>query len=162
MDFLGKAWKKIQPDKPFAYYFQDDALASQYNNEKRWSAIVRYASMFSLVLACLGIFGLTALTLSRRKKEIGIRKVLGANIEQIVYLGVREFIALITLANVIAWPAVYVIMRKVLQRYPYRVGIGVEYFVLAGAASIGLAVLTILYLSLKAARANPVESIKYE
>jgi len=162
MDFLRKTWKKIQPDKPFVYDFQDEALERQYDNEKRWSAIVRYASVFSLVLACLGIFGLTALTLSRRKKEIGIRKVLGANVEQIVYSGIKEFIALISLANVVAGPVVFVIMRKVLQRYPYRVGIGVEYFILAGAASIGLAVLTILYLSLKVALANPVESIKYE
>jgi putative ABC transport system permease protein len=162
MDFLEKAWKKTQPDKPFIYYFQDDALRSLYDGEKRWSAIVQYGSFFSILLACLGIFGLTAMTLSRREKEIGIRKVLGAKVEQIVYLATKEFILLITLANVIAWPVVYIVMKKVLQDYPYRIPIGIHYFILAGAASILTAVLTILYLSLKAALRNPAESLRYE
>jgi len=162
MDFLEKAWKKIQPDKPFVNYFQDEALKSLYDGEKRWSAIVQYASLFSILLACLGIFGLTAMTLSRREKEMGIRKVLGAKVEQIVYLATKEFIVLITLANVIAWPLVFIVMKKVLQNYPYRIPIGIHYFLLTGAASILVALLTILYLSLKAALRNPAESLRYE
>jgi len=162
MGYLEKAWKKIQPNKPFLTYFQEDALRNLYNREKRWSAIVQYASVFCILLACLGIFGLTAMTLSRREKEIGIRKVLGARLEQIVYLGMKEFIVLIALANVIAWPIVYLIMRKVLQNYPNRITIGFHYFLIAGAASILIAVFTILYLSIKAALANPAESLKYE
>ena len=162
VDFLEKAWKKTQPDKPFICYFQDDALKSLYNGEKRWSAIVQYGSFFSILLACLGIFGLTAMTLSRREKEIGIRKVLGAKVEQIVYLALKEFIFIITLANVIAWPVVYIVMKKVLQDYPYRIPIGIHSFILAGAASLLIAVLTILYLSLRAALRNPVESLRYE
>ncbi len=162
MDFLEKAWKKIQPDKPFITYFQDDALKSLYDGEKRWSAIVQYASLFSILLACLGIFGLTAMTLSRREKEIGIRKVLGAKVEQIVYLATKEFIILITLANVIAWPVVFIVMKKVLQNYPYRIPIGIHYFLLAGAASILIALLAILYLSLKTALKNPADSLRYE
>jgi putative ABC transport system permease protein len=162
MDFLEKAWKKTQPNKPFIYLFQEDALESLYNREKRWSAIVQYASVFSILLACLGIFGLTAMTLSRREKEIGIRKVLGAKVEQIVYLATKEFILLITLANVIAWPVVFIVMKKVLQNYPYRIPIGIHYFLLTGSASLLVAVLTILYLSVKAALRNPVDSLRYE
>lgn len=162
MDLLEKAWKNIQPDKPFITYTQDDALKSLYNREKRWSAIVQYASVFSILLACLGIFGLTAMTLSRREKEMGIRKVLGATVEQIVYLTTKEFILLITLANVIAWPVVFIVMKKVLQNYPYRIPIGIYYFLLTGAASLLVAVLTILYLSLKAALRNPSNSLRYE
>jgi len=162
MDFLEKAWKKIQPDKPFVTYFQDDALKSLYNGEKRWSAIVQYASLFSILLACLGIFGLTAMTLSRREKEMGIRRVLGAKAEQIVYLATKEFIVLITLANVIAWPVVFIVMKKVLQNYPYRIPIGIHYFLLTGAASLLVAVLTILNLSLKSALRNPADSLRYE
>jgi putative ABC transport system permease protein len=162
MDFLEKAWKKIQPDKPFVTYFQDDALKSLYNGEKRWSAIVQYASLFSILLACLGIFGLTAMTLSRREKEMGIRKVLGAKVEQIIYLATKEFIVLITLANVIAWPVVFIVMKKVLQNYPYRIPISVHYFLLTGAASLLVALLTILNLSLKSALRNPAESLRYE
>ncbi len=162
IDFLEKAWTKIHPNKPFRYYFQDDALRSLYERENRWSAIVRFASVFSILLACLGVFGLTAMTLGCRVKEIGIRKVLGASVEQIVFLGIKEFIYLICLANIIAWPIVYLILQRVLQNYPYRIDIGFHYFLFAGAASVLLAGLTILYLSVKAALRNPLDSLRYE
>ena len=162
MSFLEESWEKIRPNKPFRYYFQDDALRNLYVRENRWSAIVRLASVFSILLACLGIFGLTAMTLSRRVKEIGIRKVLGAKVEQIVYLGIKEFVYLICLANLIAWPIAYYVMQKVLQNYPYRVDIGFQYFLLAGIASVLISGLTILYLSVRAARQNPIDSLRYE
>ncbi len=162
MAFLENAWKRVQPDKPFITYFQDDALKSLYSQEKRWSAIIRYASAVSILLACMGIFGLTSITLSRRIKEIGIRKVLGATAGQIMYLATREFIFLISIANVIAWPVVFIIMKRVLQNYPYRIGIAAHYFILAWIVSVLIAVLTIFYLSLKTARQNPVESLRYE
>lgn len=162
MSFLEKAWKRILPDKPFIYYFQDDALQRLYSREKRWSEIVSYASICSILLACLGIFGLTALTLSQRVKEIGIRKILGASVEQIVYLSLKHFIYLIGLANLIAWPVVYLVMHKVLENYPFRINMGLHYFLLAGAASILLAGITILYLSAKAALQNPIDSLRYE
>jgi putative ABC transport system permease protein len=162
MTALEKTWKKVQPDKPFVYYFQEDALENLYVREKRWSAIVRYASALSILLACLGVFGLTAMTLIRREKEFGIRKVLGARLEQIVYLGMKDYIYLVGIANLVAWPVVYLIMRRVLQDYPFRINIGFQYFLMAGASSIIIAVLTILSLSLKSALANPAESLKYE
>jgi putative ABC transport system permease protein len=162
MSFLEKTWKKIRPNKLFRYYFQDDALRNLYVRENRWSAMVRFASVFSILLACLGIFGLTAMALSRRVKEIGIRKVLGASVEQIIYLGIKEFFYLICLANLIAWPVVYFVMQRVLRNYPYRIDIGLPYFLLAGAASVLIAGLTILYLSVKAALQNPIDSLRYE
>jgi putative ABC transport system permease protein len=162
LGLLERAWKRVQPDKPFTYYFQEDALKSLYDREKRWSSIVQSASLFSVLLACLGIFGLTAMSLSRREKEIGIRKVMGAGVGQIIYLGLREFILLIAIANVIAWPVVILVMRRVLRNYPYRVAIAPQYFLLAGAASILIAVMTILYLSVRAALQNPVDSLRYE
>ncbi len=162
MAFMENAWKKIQPDKPFIAYFQDDAIKSLYDQEKRWSAIIRHASVLSLLLACLGIFGLTSITLSRRVKEIGIRKVLGASAGQIVYLATREFIFLITLANIIAWPFVFFMMKRVLQNYPYRIDVAFYYFVSAWIASVLIAILTIFYLSAKAALQNPIDSLRYE
>jgi len=162
LDFLKTAWRKIQPDKPFVHYFQDSALINLYAGDRRWSAIIRYASGFSILLACLGVFGLTTLSLARREKEIGIRKVLGARLEQILYLSMREFLVLISISNLIAWPVAYIVMRGVLQSYAYRIPIGLHYFILAGAASILLTVSTILYLSVKAAFKNPVESLRYE
>jgi len=162
MAFLESAWEKIQTGKPFITYFQDDALKNLYSREKRWSAIIQYASGVSILLACLGILGLTSITLNRRIKEIGIRKVLGATVGQIVYLATREFVFLISIANVVAWPIVIFIMNKVLQNYPYRIGIAVHYFALAWLVSITIAVLTIFYLSIKTALQNPVESLRCE
>ncbi len=162
LSVLKSAWAKTQPDKSFISYFQDEALENLYAGEKRWSAIVRYASVLSLLLACLGILGLTSITLSRKVKEIGIRKVLGAGAGHIVVQASREFVLLISLANILAWPVVYFILKHVLESYPYRIGIRAHYFVLAWLASILIAVLTILYLSAKAALRNPVDSLRYE
>lgn len=163
MDFLEKTWRKIRPDKPFVSYFQDEALRSIYDRETRWSAIIRFATGASVLLACLGVFGLTSLSLSRRTKEIGIRKILGARLEQILGLAMKDIVFLAALANIIAWPLVYLIlMRGFLRNYPYRIQLGIGYFLAAGAASILIAALTILYLSLRAARTDPVKSLRYE
>jgi putative ABC transport system permease protein len=162
IQFLEKSWQKVQPDMPFSYYFQDDALKGLYNREKQWRQIVEYASILSIILSCLGIFGLTALTLSRRIKEIGIRKVLGAKVSQVVHLIVKEFIVLVVLANLLAWPIAYYVMARVLQNYPYRITIGFQYFLYVGVGSILLTLFTILYLSIKAAMANPVDSLRSE
>ena len=118
IDFLDKTWKEIQPDKPFIFDFQDVVLKRQYIQEKRWTAIFRYSSLVSIIIACLGIFGLTAITLSRRVKEIGIRKVLGAKISQIVHSVLKDFVVLIAIANIVAWPIAYWVMKVVLQNYP--------------------------------------------
>ena len=159
---LETAWKKVQPDKPFVSYFQDDALRGLYYRERRWSAIVLYASALSLLLACLGVFGLTSVTLSRRVKEIGVRKVLGASAGQIFVLATREFIWLISLANIIAWPVVYWTMKRALSGYAFRVEIAPTYFILAWLGSVVIAVLTIFYLSARAAVKNPIDSLRYE
>jgi putative ABC transport system permease protein len=162
LGFLEAAWEKTSPDKPFLHYLQADALESLYRGERRWSLIIRYSFALSLLLACLGIFGLTAMTLSRRDKEIGIRKVLGAGAGQIVAMTLKEYVVLTLIANLIAWPLVYLVLRRVLQGYPYRIGIAPHYFLLAGAFSILIAVFTILFLSIRAARANPADSLRCE
>lgn len=159
---LESAWRRVRPDKPFVHYVQDDGLAGLYVRERRWSAIVRYASVLSLVLACLGILGLTSITLSRRTKEIGIRKVLGAGAGRIVVLATREFVLLVSLANLIAWPIAFLVMRRVLANYPYRIGIAPDDFLFAWLVSLSVSVLTILYLSAKVALRNPVSSLRYE
>lgn len=159
---LESAWKKARPEKPFLAAFQDDALAGLYGRERRWSAIVRYASGLSLLLACLGIFGLTSVALSRREREMGIRKVLGAGAGRIMVLATREFVLLISLANAVAWPVAYAIMRSVLAEYPYRIAITVPTFALAWVVSVLVAVLTILSLAARVAFRNPVDSLRHE
>ena len=159
---LEKAWKDIQPDKPFMYSFLDDTLEAMYNEEKRWGAIVGSSSALAVLIACMGIFGLTSIAVNRRTKEIGIRKVLGASIPQIIDILTREFFWLVGIANIISWPLAYFAMKTLLDNYHYRITLGPQYFLLAGALSFFVAVFTTVFLATRAAGANPVDSLRYE
>lgn len=159
---MEKTWKDIQPNKPFLYGFLDEAMEGLYNEEKRWRAIVGYSSALAILIACMGIFGLTSIAVDRRTKEIGIRKVLGASEQQIVYMVIKEFIMLVGIANIIGWPLAYYAMRILLDNYYYRISLGPQYFFLAGIISFIIAGLTTIFLATKAAIANPVESLRYE
>jgi putative ABC transport system permease protein len=159
---LEQIWKEVQPDKPFLYTFVEDDLEAQYNNEKRWSAIVRFSSLFAIVLACMGIFGLTSLAVNRRIKEIGIRKVLGASISQIFSLVTKEFLLLVGAANVIIWPVSYYVMHKILGTYYYRITLGPDVFLIAAGLSLAVSLATVSYLAVKASLSDPVKAIRYE
>ncbi len=160
--FLEKTWEELRPGEDFIYSFLSDDQASLYQNERRWSEIVQYTSLLAIIIACMGIFGLTAIAVNNRVKEIGIRKVLGAKITQIINLIIKDFIILVAAANIIAWPVVFYIMHKFLENYPYRIDIGIHYFLFSGLVSSLIAVLAILWLAVKAAIANPVDSLRYE
>lgn len=159
---MQEAWARIQPDKPFQYSFLDAEMDQMYKAEERWSVILSQASFLAILIACLGLFGLTALTASRRTKEIGVRKVLGASVPGIVGLLSRDFLKLLLVANVLAWPVVYWVMEEWLQNFAFRVDIGVGVFVMAGLLALGIALLTISYQSIKAALADPVKALRYE
>ncbi len=160
--FLNSSWNEVNPAKPFNYSFLDDDLKMLYEEDKKWQSIIGFSSMLSILIACMGVFGLTTTTISKKVKEIGIRKVLGAGIIQIVQLITKDFLLLIVAANILAWPCAYYIMKNVLQDYHCRISIGIEYFMFAGISTIGIAIMTVLYLTLKAAHKNPVESIRTE
>ena len=160
--FLKKSWAEIQPDKPFYYYFHEERLENLYNEEKRWSAIIRYVSIFTVVIACMGLFGLSLITVNKKVKEIGIRKVLGARISDISALLLKEFIYLILIANAAAWPLAYIIIKKYLNNFPYRINIGIHYFLFAGVLSLLISILTLSYNTIKSALKDPVESLRYE
>ncbi len=121
-----------------------------------------YFTVLALVIACLGLLGLAAFVSQRRAKEIGIRKVLGANVAQIVLLLRKEFVILVGVANIIAWPLAYVLMRGWLQNFAYRISISPVIFIFAGLLALTLAVLTVGFQSLKSATTDPVKSIRYE
>jgi putative ABC transport system permease protein len=159
---MRKTWNEIQPDKPFAFSFLDDRLSAQYEKEKKWEMIVRFSSGFAILITCMGILGLTLITINRKVKEIGIRKILGANIHQIVGLIIKEFVLLVATANIIAWPFAYYTMKRYLENYFYRISLSPQYFIFAAMLSIIIVVGTVIYLVIKAAAANPVESLRYE
>jgi putative ABC transport system permease protein len=162
LSLLEKTWKDIQPDKPFLYSFLDEGLETMYNEEKRWGAIVGYSSALAVIIACMGIFGLTSITVNRRTKEIGIRKILGASIPQNIDILIREFIWLVGIANILSWPLAYFAMKMLLDNYYYRIPLGLQYFFLAGVLSFIIAALTTIFLAVRAAMANPVDSLRYE
>lgn len=162
LSLLEKTWKDIQPDKPFLYSFLDDTMEAMYNEEKKWGAIVGYSSALAVIIACMGIFGLTSITVNRRTKEIGIRKILGASIPQIIDILIREFVWLVGIANILSWPLAYFAMKMLLNNYDYRIPLGLQYFFLAGILSFIIATLTTIFLAVRAAMANPVDSLRYE
>jgi putative ABC transport system permease protein len=159
---LEEIWKETAEGLPFSYAFLDDQVADQYAAEKRWEHIVRYASALSLLVACLGLFGVASLAVARRKKEIGIRKVVGAKVSNIVTIFLREFVLLVVLASLIASPVAYLVMSRWLENFAYRTPIGAFVFILATAVALAIAMITVIYQVLKAALANPVESLRYE
>ena len=162
LSLLEQTWRRVSGGMPFDYHFLDQRVAEQYAAEKRWMSIVEYSSMFSLLIACLGLFGLTSLAVAKRTKEVGIRKVLGASATRIVGMFAGNFFKLVLVANAIAWPVAYVVMNRWLQSFTYRASITLTTFVLTAILSLGIALLTISIQAIKAALTNPVESLRYE
>lgn len=162
LDTLRQKWEGIFPGVPFKYSFFNEDFNSLYRAEERLSVIFVYFTVLALVIACLGLLGLAAFVSQRRAKEIGIRKVLGANVAQIVLLLLKEFVILVGVANIIAWPLAYVLMRGWLQNFAYRISISPVIFIIAGLLALTLAVLTVGFQSLKSATTDPVKSIRYE
>ena len=160
--FLEKVWGEIQPGKLFDFSFTSEDIENQYKDEKKWIGIIQHSSIFAIFIAYLGIFGLTVLTVKRKVKEIGIRKVLGATVRQIITLILKEFMSLVAAANLIAWPVAYYIMNNWLDNFAYRIHPGFLIFTSVGLLTLLIAVVTICIQSIKAANANPVDVLKYE
>lgn len=155
-------WKKFVPDTPMEPYFLDELFERMYQAETRLGRIIGLFSFLGILIGCLGLYGLVSYVTLQRQKEIGIRKVLGASVSSIVALFSKEFVTWVLLANFIAWPIAYYFMNRWLQNFAYRTDIGLEIFVISGAAGLCIAVLTVSFQAYKAASANPVEALKYE
>ncbi len=162
IEALRATWTTLQPDYPFDYYFLDDAIDAQYQAEERWALAMRYASWIAIFIACLGLLGLTSITMSKRTKEIGIRKVLGASVPGLVQLLSREFALLVVLANVLAWPLAFFALEWWLASFSYQIDLSLAVFAGIGLLTLGIALLTISYQSIRTASANPVSSLRYE
>jgi predicted permease len=155
-------WQRLMPDAPFSYQFLDEDFAAMYRSEERTGTLLKIFTAMAILVACLGLFGLASYAAEQRTKEIGIRKVLGATVPGIVALMCREFLLLIGLANIIAWPVAYVAVKDWLDNFAYRTQIPAVFFIGALAASLGIGLMTVIYRAVRAASANPVEAIKHE
>jgi len=155
-------WDKIFPNQPFEYNFLDEIFNSQYKADQQFGEVFSLFSFLAIVISCLGLFGLASFANLRRTKEIGIRKVVGASLRNILFMLVKDFTKWVLLANLIAWPAAYYLMNKWLQDFSYRIDISWLVFVVSGGIALMIVLLTVGYHALKAAVANPVEALRYE
>ena len=160
--FIQQKWGQIFPGEQFEYSFLDSRIDLLYKSEGRMRSIFLIFSTLSIFVACLGLFGLAVFTAQERTKEIGVRKVMGASTTQILVLLCKEFAKWVLVANVIAWPVAYFVMRKWLQNFAYQTSIGVKPFALSAILALLIALLTVSYQSIKAAITDPVDCLRYE
>lgn len=159
---LETKWGEVAPLTPFDYWFLDDAVAQQYQSYKRWQDIMASSTAIAILIACLGLFGLAGISVVNRTKEIGIRKVLGAGIRQIILLLNKDIVKLILISLAIAAPVSWYIMEQWLADFAYRIEIGAGVFLVSAAVALAIAIMTVSYHSVKAALINPVESLRNE
>jgi putative ABC transport system permease protein len=159
---IEKSWNEVAPGQPFNYYFMDDAFNETYQAEERLGSIFVVFTILSILIACLGLFGLAAFNAEKRTKEIGIRKVLGASVTQITYRLSVDFLKLVSISIFVALPLGWYAMNRWLENFSYRIEISWWIFVLAAFLAIIISVMTVSFQSIKAAIVNPIDSLKTE
>lgn len=162
LDFIEKKWKSFDPRHPFEANFLDEQFDKQYRKEEKMLTIFGYFAALTIIIACLGLFGLAAYMAEQKTKEIGIRKVNGASEKDIVMLFVKEFMKLIGIALIIAWPVSYLLMNRWLEDFAYRISLSAVVFILAGLITAVIALGTVSYQAISAALRNPVQALRYE
>ncbi len=162
LKYIGELWQKYIPEKPFEYRFLDENLALSYMAEQRIGTLVTVFAGLAIIIACLGLFGLASFTAEQRTKEIGIRKTLGASVPNIVRLLSREFVILVLLADVIAFPLAYWAMNEWLAGFAYRIDLGALIFVLSGFLTMAIAIMTVSTQAIRAALTDPATALRYE
>ncbi len=162
MDTVEKIYQEWFPDHPFELFFLDAEFDSQYRFEERIGQIFRTFAFIGIFIACMGLFGLASFISEQRTKEIGIRKVLGSSESGIVVLLSREFVKWVVAANLIAWPVAWFAMSRWLRGFAHRASMGIWIFLLSGLLALVIALVSVMLQSIRAAKANPVESLKYE
>jgi putative ABC transport system permease protein len=157
-----KAWSGVFPQSPLQFFFLDEYFNRQYNNDRLFSTILWWFTILSIIVASLGLFGLSLYTVVKRTKEISIRKVLGASAIQIVTLVTKDYIKLILVAGIVAVPVAYFLLQNWLKDYAFHIRVGAWFFLLPVALIVIIALITVLYQSVKAAIANPAKSLRTE
>jgi len=162
MKGIKELWEELYPEHPFDYTFLDEKIDNLYKAEEKSYQVISLFSSIAIFIACMGLLGLTFYTTEQRRKEIGVRKILGATILNIIQNISAEFLKLVLIANVIAWPVSYLLVNKWLASFPYKVEISVLVFIAAAAIALGISLITIGYTVVRSAAGNPIESIRYE
>ena len=156
------AWNEVSPGFPFEFKFIDQQVEELYKSEMIFEKIFRFGSFFAILISCLGLFGLVLGSTEQRRKEIGIRKVNGAKIGEVLLMLNKDFIKWVLISFVIASPLAWFIMNKWLENFAYKTTLSWWIFALAGVLALGIALLTVSWQSWRAATKNPVEALRYE
>ncbi len=159
---IKEAFEELSPGEPFEYHFFDESFEALYQREQKFEQLFLSFSVFAIFIACLGLFGLASFIAEQRTKEIGIRKVLGASVGNVVLLLSKEFAKWVVLANVMAWPIAYYVLARWLSNFAYRVGLEIWVFMASGLIALLIALITVSTKALKVAVANPADSLRYE
>ena len=160
--FLEQKWGVLAAHRPFTYHFLDEELGAMYRAESQTSSLITTFAGLAIFLACLGLFGLASYTIIQRTKEIGIRKVLGASAAGLVGLLSQDFLKLVGISLVAAAPIAWYFMNRWLDGFAYHISLGWQFFAVAAVTAVGVAFLAVSFQSLRAALANPVESLRNE
>ena len=159
---IERTFRRFVPEYPFEYTFYDEAYQRQYTSELVLGQLLQSFTLLSLFIACLGLFGLTAYTAEQKSREVGIRRVFGATIAGIAWMNITNFLKWVALSHLVAWPLAFYLIRQWLRQFAYPVLIGPGLFALSAALTLVVALLTVGYMAIRAARANPVDSLRYE
>jgi len=159
---IEKIFKKYAPRFPFDHRFMNERLNELYTWERQTGQTISYFAVLTIIIACVGLFGLSSYTAEQRTKEIGIRKAMGASVQEIVTMLVMEFARCIVIANIFAWPIAYFVMNDWLEDYAFKISLSLWPFVWAAILALAIGVLTVIYQALKAAEMNPVDALRYE
>jgi putative ABC transport system permease protein len=162
LKFIQKKFKEFYPISPYTYVFKDEQNRKNYEAEAKWKQIMLFAAVFTIFISCIGLFGLSVLSAEKRTKEIGIRKVLGASTSSVVTILSEDFLKLVIIAMAISIPVAWLVAAKWLENYPYRISLSWWIFASAGILVIFIALATVSFQAIKAAVANPVESLRME
>ena len=162
IEYLGNEWKEISPSRPFIYEFLDEKLDRMYQTDKAQINLIHLFSFISVFISCLGLLGLTSFTAIRKTKEVGIRKVLGASVSEIIFLMFRSIVILVGIAFVLASFTSSFFLQRWLDNFVYKTEVTIWIYIGTGVIALALACFTVAYHLMKVARKNPVDSLRYE
>ena len=162
LGFLERKWKEIDSTGTFDYWFLDEGLAAKYKDIKELGMLFVGFTCIAILIACMGLFGLAMFSAEQRTREIGIRKALGATVSDIAIMLSKSFVKWVLVANIFAWPLAYWFTKDWLEDYPFRIDVGVGLYIFAGLLALAIALLAVSYQTVKAARENPVDALRYE
>ncbi len=163
LNYIGSVWKKFEGESvPFSYKFLDETLDNMYKSEKRTGSIIKFFTSLTIFISCLGLFGLASITAIQRKKEIAIRKLLGASKAGINLVLSKEFVKWVVISNGLAWPVAWIVMNKWLENFAYKTSLNIMTFILAGTVSLGISLFSVIFQTFKATAANPADSLRNE